>query len=282
MSYYRLLGLTQEPFSTSPDPAFLYQSPVHRGALIHLEVAVRLRRGLILVLGDVGTGKTTVSRRLYQELYPQPNMSFQMILNPSYTSELEFLHALLVCFHILPAYAGDASSVHRCLHLIERELFRRAGEQDQTVILLIDEAQKLTPPSLEVLRILLNYETNQYKLLQVILFSQLELLPRIKEVRNLWDRISMKYFLGPLDEKETRQMIDFRLRAAGYQGRGLFTQDAIHEIYRTTQGYPRRIAMMAHDALECLVMFNRRLVDRQVILEMMHQGRYRISSEAAP
>ncbi len=273
MSYYRLLGLEREPFSTSPDPAFFYYSPGHRSALVRLQVATRLKRGLSLILGDVGTGKTTLSRRFYQLLHNHPQVSFQMILNPFYSSELEFLHGLLEYFHI-PVGPEGAASPYRCLQLIERELFQKALEQQVTMLLLIDEAQKLTDASLEILRILLNYETNEYKLLQVILVSQIELLPRLQGIRNLWDRISLKQFLAPFDENQTREMIRFRLRAAGYSGRGdLFTADGIREIHLNTQGYPRRIAMLAHDALEYLVMFNRRAVDRHVVLDVVARDR---------
>ncbi len=277
MSYYRLLGLEREPFSTSPDPAFFYQSPGHQSALYRLGVAIRLRRGLSLLLGSVGTGKTTLSRRLYLLFAHEPAMTFHVLLNPAYVSEQEFLEALLEAFHLpphlssapLPGERNEVRGPSRLLARLEGELFRRASEQGLTLVLLIDEAQKLSDGALELLRILLNYETNEHKLLQVILMSQLELLPRLEAIRNLWDRIALKQYLVPLDEPQTHAMVQFRLQQAGYRGRRpLFTDDGLHALYEQTQGYPRRIAMLAHDALEHLVMYERRQVDREVITDL--------------
>lgn len=272
MSYYRLLGLTKEPFSTSPDPSFFYEAPGHQSALYRLGVAVRLKRGLSLLVGDVGTGKTTLSRRLYQLLSPYPLISQHVMLNPAYTTELEFLQALIESFH-MAVPGASLPTASKCLQLIESELFRRAVEEDVTMVLLIDEAQKLSDSSLEILRILLNYETQEHKLLQVVLFSQEELLPRIQGIRNLWDRISVRQRLLPLDLEQTRAMIEFRVQAAGHDRREpLFTNDGIEEIHHQTLGYPRRISMMAHDALEYLVMHDRRHVTRDMVLALA-QGR---------
>ncbi|MBI4313666.1 MAG: ExeA family protein [Candidatus Omnitrophica bacterium] len=268
MSYYRLLGLKKEPFSTSPDPSFFYEAPGHQSALYRLGVAVRLRRGLSLLVGDVGTGKTTLSRRLYQILSPYPSISLHVILNPAYSTELEFLNALIESFHM--AESGTSlPTTSQCLRRIETELFRRATERNLTTTLFIDEAQKLSDASLEILRILLNYETHEHKLLQVVLFSQEELLPRIQNTRNLWDRIGTRHRLAPLDQEQTRAMICFRIQAAGCcRRRPLFTEDAVDEIHRQTQGYPRRISMMAHDALEHLVMYDCDQVDLEIISKL--------------
>lgn len=268
MSYYRLLGLEREPFSTSPDPAFFYQSPGHQSALYRLGVALRLRRGLSLLVGSVGTGKTTLSRRLYLLFAHEPAMAFHVLMNPAYTSEQEFLDALLDSFHLSRDPEATASP-SRALQRLEGELFRRAKDQGMTLVLLIDEAQKLSDGALELLRILLNYETNEHKLLQVVLMAQMELLPRLEAIRNLWDRIALKQSLVPLDEPQTQAMVQFRLAQAGYRGRRpLFTDDGLRALYEQTQGYPRRIAMLAHDALEFLVMYERRQVDHEVIAEL--------------
>ncbi|MBI3615892.1 MAG: ExeA family protein [Candidatus Omnitrophica bacterium] len=273
MSFYRLLGLEREPFSTSPDPAFFYQSPGHQSALFRLAVNIRLKRGISLLLGDVGTGKTTLSRRLYQLFGTQSPVVFHILLNPFYASEKEFLHILLDCFH-LRSGMEPLPNVSRSLERIKSDLFDRAVNRRETVVLLIDEAQKLTDESLEILRILLNYETNEVKLLQVVLLGQMELSPRMQGIRNLWDRISFKQSLLPFDEAQTGEMIRFRLQAAGYRGRQeLFTEEAIREIYQQTQGYPRRIAMLAHEALEFLVMFDLKRADQGVILELVERNR---------
>ncbi|HLB01570.1 MAG TPA: AAA family ATPase [Nitrospiria bacterium] len=280
MSYFRLLGLEKEPFSTSPDPAFFYESASHKAALLRLMIAIKLKRGLSLILGDVGVGKTTLSRKLFQLLKGEEKISSHLILNPIYQSESEFQSALLKQFGI----PCDSCSlpVAEAMERIERYLFEKAVEEGETILLLIDEAQRLTPSSLELLRTLLNYETNEYKLLQLILMGQMELLPLVRRMKNFWDRISLRYVINPFDEEETRQMISFRLQKAGYTGStDLFTKEAIHEIYHFTQGYPRRITTLCHDALEQLVMLGKDVVD-EAIMHRLIKEESRLVSQNVP
>ncbi len=263
MSYYKLLNLEKEPFSTSPDPNFFYQSLGHATALKRLEIAIRLKRGMSLILGDVGTGKTTLSRTLFQSFNgEEESFIFHMILDPNFKSEYQFLAHLTKLFGVSPFFRSTMD--HR--EAIERYLFKKGVEEKKTVVLLIDEGQKLSQPFLEILRTLLNYETNEQKLLQLIIMSQMELLPRIKRIQNFMDRVSLKYIINPLDEEETSEMIDFRLRQAGYRGeKKLFTHEAIRKIYEFTQGYPRKIAFLCHNALERLVIENREQVTADLI-----------------
>ena len=279
MSYFRLLGLEREPFSTSPDPQFLFLSAAHRAALYRLRIAVKLQRGLCLVLGDVGTGKTTLSRRLAQLLPDDGPIDLHVILNPYFASDQEFLAALMEAFHLdVPA---PLPPVRAMLSAIERHLFTRGVDGGRIVTLLIDEAQQLSPSNLELLRALLNYETHNTKLLQLILMAQLECLPTLRAIRNLWDRVSLKYVLNPLDERETKELIAFRLRQAGFADREpLFTDEAIREIYYATQGYPRRIALLCHDALERLVMDHEATVSAPLIQRLI--GRERELATAVP
>ena len=279
MSYYKLLGLEREPFSTSPDPDFFFLSPAHRAALYRLRISVRLQRGLSLVLGDVGTGKTTLSRRLAQLLPQDGPIDFHVILNPYFSTDQEFLVALMETFHL--DTPSPLPSVRALLSILERYLFSRAVEQGRTIVLLIDEAQQLSTSNLELLRALLNYETPDIKLLQLILMAQLECQPTLRAIRNLWDRVSLKYVLNPLDESETKELIQFRLSQAGFADRQpLFSDDAVKEIYLSTQGYPRRIAMLCHDALERLVMDHEPVVTAQLIRSII--GKERELLAAAP
>ncbi len=267
MSYYKILGLDVEPFSTSPDPGFFFETKEHKAALFRLRVAVDLKRGLSVVLGDVGVGKTTLSRRLAQILGEDPTMILRVVLNPDYLSEHEFLADLVERFNISPdPVAGHQATTLDYMKWIEKFLFEKSITQRQTVVLLIDEAQKLSDPCLEVLRSLLNYETNEYKTLQLILMGQMELLPRIRQIKNLWDRIALKRLLKPLEKDEVKKMIEFRLQHAGYQGhKPLFTEEALDSICDFTQGYPRKIAMICHDALEHLLMHNKESVDLESV-----------------
>ena len=277
MSYYKLLGLQREPFSTSPDPHFLFLSDAHRAALYRLRIAVRLQRGLCVVLGDVGTGKTTLSRRLAQLLPQDGPIDLHVILNPYFASEQEFLLALMETFHL--EVPQPVPPLRTILSAIERHLFAKGVEEGRTTALLIDEAQQLSAANLEVLRALLNYETPDVKLLQVILMAQLEYQPALRAIRNLWDRVSLKYVLNPLDEDETKALIRFRLAQAGFTDREpLFVEDAVREIHFATQGYPRRIALLCHDALERLVMDHQPVVTVELIRSLLTKERELLSA----
>lgn len=275
MSYYAVLGFNKEPFSTSPDPDFFYESSEHRAALMRLVIEIRLKRGLSVVLGDVGTGKTTLSRKLFQMLKERDDVIFHMILDPTFDSEEIFLDSLVRTFKI--EISASKPSVLDYKEVIKRYLFEKGAEQNKTVVLLVDEAQKLNPVSLETLRMLLNYETNEFKLLQLVILGQMELLPRITDVRNFIDRVSLLYTLTPFGIDETKEMIEFRVRQAGYTGREkLFSEQAIREIFKYTEGYPRRIGMLCHKALKFLVMKNKSIVDQEIIKELVdHEANLR-------
>jgi general secretion pathway protein A len=268
MSYYKILGLEKEPFSTSPDPEFFYHSSSHDTALKRLEIGIRLRRGLNLILGDIGTGKTTLSRALLNAFKDDNEFIFHMILDPGYKSEFQFLLSLIKMFRI----TCNFQSTLDFKDALEKYLFQKGVEENKTIILLIDEGQKINLENLEVLRTLLNYETNEYKLLQLVIMAQAELLPRVNRIRNFMDRVALKFTINPLDESETKGMIEFRLKQAGYNKEdNLFSDEAVRLIYQHTQGYPRRIALLCHDALEALVMKDKFVVDAEIINSLITQ-----------
>ncbi len=269
MSYYSALGLNKEPFSNSPDPDFFYEASEHKAALMRLLVEIRLRRGLSVILGDVGVGKTTLSRKLFQMLKERPDILFYMIMDPTAQSEDLFLESLVRTFNLYEQ-TKDCSNILDYKEAIKKHLFQKGVEENKTIVLVVDEAQKLNAESLEILRVLLNYETNEFKLLQLVLFAQMELLPRIKEINNFFDRIVLRYVINPLDEQETRDLIDFRLRHSGFNAQlKLFTDEAVSEIQRYSQGYPRKINLICHNALRSLITGHKTVIDGALIRDLI-------------
>lgn len=272
MSYYKILGFEKEPFSTSPDPHFFYLSKAHQTALTNLLIELRLKRGLSVILGDVGTGKSTLSRKLVQELKLREDFIFSIILDPTFDSDYLFLTSLVRNFGIVDALNTSNLTILDFREILERFLFQKTVNENKTVVLIIDEAQKLSENSLELLRVLLNYETNEFKLLQLILLGQLELYSRILNIPNFFDRISFKYTLNPLDFQETVELINFRIRQAGYKSNiPLFLDEALQEIYQYSRGYPRQITMLCHKALKSLILKNKLVVDAQIIRSIIEE-----------
>ncbi len=270
MSYYRVLGFDKEPFSTSPDPEFFFSSREHERALTNVLIELRLKRGLSVVLGDVGTGKTTLSRKLVQDLRGREDCLFHIMLDPSFENRAAFTLSLVKNFGI--PVENLQPSLTDLREALERFLFQKGVVEQKTVILIIDEAQKLDPVSMEVLRLLLNYETNEFKLLQLVLLGQTELLNSIQKIPNFMDRVSFKTRLVPLDFDEMTEMIFFRIEQAGYRARmDLFLEEALKEIYQATQGYPRQVTMLCHKALKAMLMRNKPAVDRPLINQIIQE-----------
>lgn len=274
MAYYSILGFQKEPFSTSPDPLFFYLTKEHDMALTNILIELHLKRGLSVVFGDIGTGKTSLSRLLIQELNKRGNMLFHIILNPVFQDEAQFLRGLIQNFNA-ESDAGTDWSQADILELrdaFEKFLIRKAIQDRQTVVLIIDEAQKLDAATLETLRVLLNFETNEFKLLQLVLLGQVELYPKIVSMPNFMDRISFKYTLNPLDAKETKELINFRVKTAGYNSRmELFLDEAVNEIYNYTRGYPRKITKLCHQILKELILQNKQAVDRVLVRDVIEK-----------
>lgn len=268
MSYLNTLGLSKEPFSTSPDPLFFYHSTPHRNALARLEINIRLRRGLNVVLGDVGTGKTTLARTLIRNFKNDPRFDFFLIFDPSFQTEYQFLSYLCSQFRIQPV----RQNVLSCKHIIENYLFDKNLNQQKTIVLLIDEAQKLSTQIFESIRVFLNYETNDSKLLQVVLLTQLEIIPKISKIQNFFDRISLKCFLTPLTKQEIMETIQYRLIQAGWPPeKPLFTETSMQLISDASKGFLRKVMNLCHQSLLKMVMYDRVLVEEDLVEEVIEQ-----------
>lgn len=261
MDLYTALGLEQEPFSTTADPAFMYASMEHREALLRLLLSLRQRRGLNVILGDIGVGKTTLCRKLYGEIAGENGNNTLIIDDPSFRTDFQFLAYLLDAFGV--EHTGRSTYL---LKECFRNFLLEMAEAGQTVILLIDEGQILSSSFLEMVRMFLNFETDKYKLLQLVIFAQLEFLAKLRARRNFLDRVALRYLLNPLQPHEVAEMIRFRLAVAGYRDeRPLFSDDAVAAIIEHAGGLPRPITMLCHNALEHIVLNEREAVDRDVI-----------------
>ena len=270
MDYIKLLSLQSEPFSNSPDPSFFYLSRTYQDCLQNLEISIRLRRGLNLVLGEIGTGKTTLSRALIQQFQSEADrFLFHLILDPSFKSESEFLYALIMGFGIP---RPDKRSLFAYKEAIRQFLLTEGLQKGRVIVLIVDEGQKLNDVCLELLRDLLNFETNQFKLLQLIIMAQKEFHDKIKDKRNLTDRINTFHTIRPLDKIETQDMIQFRLRKAGWtQNRPLFSSKAMALIYEYSQGYPRKIITLCHHSLLFMLIRQADMVEPEMIEHAVSQ-----------
>lgn len=270
MDYFSVLGLEKEPFSTSPDPLFFYQSVQHKAILANLLIELRLRRGLSIVFGDIGTGKTTMSRKLVQLLKEREGFFFRIILDPGGKGEKSFLNLLAENFSI--SLKSSRPTLLELKKFMEGFLFKKGVEENQTVVLIVDEAQKLDKVSLECLRTLLNYETNEFKLLQLVLFGQVELYHKLVNMPNFFDRISFVSTLKPFEQEPLGEMIEFRLRQAGYKkSEPLFSTEAVAKIHQFTQGYLRQTALICHKALKRLVINNQLIINEQLLEEIINE-----------
>ncbi|MGE4536848.1 MAG: AAA family ATPase [Desulfovibrio sp.] len=260
MSYYKALGLVREPFSNSPDPDLLYRAPSHLECLQHMEIAVRLRRGLNVVLGEVGTGKTTLGRELTRLLDGDDDIEVHFIDDPYHATPEDFLLSLARLFGLDPAPLGRDAGLLR--EALKAELLRRGQDGRRIVALIVDEGQKITPPCLELLRELLNFETNTHKLLQIVIFAQNEFEDVLAARPNLEDRVNFRYRLLPLTRTQTRRMIETRLALCSPQGRvpAVFTSLACRRIHRLTGGYPRKIVRLCHLSMLLAVGFGRQRI----------------------
>ncbi|MDP3919187.1 MAG: AAA family ATPase [Candidatus Omnitrophota bacterium] len=285
MSYYKILGLHREPFSTSPDPDFFYLSKEHDLALTNLLIELHLRRGLSVILGDVGTGKTTLSRKLVQCLRHRGEFILHVILDPYFETEQHLLNSLVRNFEIpWDQYYGTQNSgapaqvtapqigLMDLKEIFQKFLYDQCIIKNKTVVLIVDEAQKLSQESMEMLRVMLNYETNENKLLQLVLLGQLELHSKIMRISNFFDRVSFKYALNPLSLDETRHMIHFRMKQAGYEDDGdFFFEDAVRLIHESARGYPRKIMMLCHRALKAVIMKDATGVDERMVRNIIEE-----------
>jgi general secretion pathway protein A len=244
--YTSFFGLGEKPFAITPDPRYLFMSERHAEALAHLLYGINEAGGFIQLTGEVGTGKTTVVRSLLERMPGHADVA--VILNPQLTP-VEFV--LTICEELgIFMRDDDASSIKDLVDLLNRRLLE-AHAKGRRVVVIVDEAQNLTPETLEQVRLLTNLETASQKLLQIILIGQPELrevLARV-ELRQLAQRITGRYHLDPLSRAETAAYVSHRLRVAGSASGDVFSTAALREVHRLTNGIPRIINVICDRAL---------------------------------
>ena len=264
--YLNYFGLADNPFSIAPNPDYLYMSPRHKEALAHLTFGLRESGGFVMLTGEVGTGKTTVSRKLMQQL-PE-NTQVAMILNPT-LSALELLAT--ICDELGIAYEDNQASLKSFTDKILAHLAANHRKGINTV-LIIDEAQHLLPEVLEQLRLLTNLETNREKLLKVVLIGQPELQQLLKrnELRQLAQRITARYHLLPLSGNEVKAYIAHRLQVAGGDV-SIFAATALQAVYQISGGIPRVINLLCDRALTLSFTKQHPVVRRYIFLAAASQ-----------
>jgi general secretion pathway protein A len=255
-AYLKFFGLKEEPFSASPNPRFFYTSPLHHLALQKTRYVVSAKKGLCVVFGDTGTGKTTLARLLYQQ-FVDDGFTTALLTNPAYPTPNQLLRTIMQEFE----YPKFGRSYKASLDRLKEFLYQNAAKEGKTLVLIVDEAQTLKPTLLEFLRQLLNYETNEQKLLQLVLFTQNELRARLRRARNFENRIALKASLETLSLEESQEMLEFRWTVAG--GKSFpFAPEAVEAIYEYSAGVPRTQVILADNTLLAAFLQKQRTIDR--------------------
>src|SRR5262245_26063869 len=277
-SYY---GFIEKPFSLTPDPKYLYRSQSHGDAFDLLQYAIRRREGFVVVTGDIGTGKTTLCRALLEQI--DRTTFTALVLNP-FLSEDDLLKRILQDFGVI---SRDDAKAGRLAGVTKQELIDAIYDfllglipLKASAVLIIDEAQNLPLPVLEQIRILSNLETDKEKLLQIILVGQLELLGLLRsaDLRQLDQRVSIRYELTPLDREAAGAYVAHRLTIAGGSAAVTFAPKALDLVHRLSGGIPRLINLICDRAL--LAAFSVR--ENRVTADMVAHAAESLDVQPAP
>jgi general secretion pathway protein A len=257
--YQGFYGLKEKPFVLTPDPQFLFLSEGHRTAIESLLYGIRQKEGFMVITGDIGTGKTTICRAFLERL--DKNVKTAVIFN-SFLSEEELLESILRDF----GFSSKGRTKKERIDALNKILIHYLSH-GKNAVLIIDEAQNLSVPVLEQIRMLSNLETEKEKLLQIILFGQLELDEKLRsaELKQLNQRIAVRHYLQHLTPMETESYIYQRLMVAGSQGSITFSKSALHEIYRFSKGAPRLINLLCDRSLLAGFIQQTYYLDKEII-----------------
>jgi general secretion pathway protein A len=260
--YLSYFNLTEEPFSTVPNPRYFFLTPIHSTALGKTEFTVEAKKGLAIVVGDTGVGKSTLARLLHQKFLDKGFVSV-LLTNPSYPTANSLLRTIIQEFQL----PKTSKSYKDNIDIFKMFLYQEAIEKGKTITLIIDEAQTLRLPLLELLRQLINFETNEMKLLQLVLFAQDELRNKLTHpmARNFRSRIAMASTLDKIGAEELGQMVDFRWRVASGNKAHPFLPDAIDALFTYSEGTPREACILADNSLLLAFLNNQQTIDKHTI-----------------
>ncbi len=267
MSYYRHFGLDREPFGTTPDPSMFYKTLGHEDCYERLKLAVHLQRGLSVIIGDVGYGKTTIKVALLQELQAGGEYEIGIVNNPrDCRTDGQFLRSVLGQFGLTADSRTALDLTNEFLRYLEAMHVAK-----RKVLLIIDEGQNCSSSQLEILRTFLSFETPTEKLINVVIFAQPELEEKILRKRNLAQRVGMDHKLNPLNRRDTAGLIEHRINMArlGRLGASIYTEDAIDAIFEHSHGIPRAITNFCADCLIEAAFLRRDTIDAALVNEVI-------------
>ncbi|MCX5686036.1 MAG: XrtA-associated ATPase [Candidatus Omnitrophica bacterium] len=257
--YREFFGLKEKPFNVTSDPNFLFLSRVHKEAFSHLLYGIKERKGFLEITGEIGAGKTTLCRAILNQLDARTKSAF--IFN-SNLPELQLLQSIIEDYGLSVERKNKGSMLRQLNGFLLEELSR-----GNNVILIIDEAQNLKPSIMEEIRLLSNLETDKEKLFQIVLVGQPELKAKINSpnLKQLKQRIAVKFHITPMDEDEIGKYIYHRLSVAGSSGEILFSDGAIDAIYKFSGGIPRLINMVCDKSLLAAYVVETRVVGLSIV-----------------
>lgn len=261
--YLSFFDFKEQPFNVTPDPKFLHFSESYQDALAYLVYGIRMRKGFVVLTGEIGVGKTTVINALLERLDDSHRVAYLVHSNMSLKDMLRF---------VFRDYGLDASGKSKSeLLLTLQDFLIRLDQKGGNAVLIIDEAQNLRSWQLEEIRLLSNIETAKRKLIQIVLVGQPELLQLMNstELRQFKQRVSLHFHLKALSREETEAYIEHRIKIAGYQGKKLFDDGALDEIFKFTEGIPRLINALCDRSLIKACVSGQRKVDKKLIRQVI-------------